>query len=688
MPNEFKEVHDKDLSAIRKSFECFIPQGDYLSKINVPKPGGGDVDLVCWTANTLIVLELKASSGTNVINQFKQFLGTYKRIDHELQTQHNPLKGRKVSQKIHLFCIPRVSRKIEKKLRSELEGGHHPTVFIIRHEIDTVYSKLARTVSPQYARNEFLKDFKGHTKTKEELLVPAIRTPLGKSYMYQFTCSAKSLAEFSTVSRRTSSKDSIGDYQRMVNGTRLKSIASNFLNNKGEFVNNVIIRVEEEAVQFNSYDDHLDKIYPEYKKSKSSVQQGIEMGLLKLKMNINSAFIIDGQHRLLSYYHANQDGLIRVSALAKIEAKEEAAFFLDINDKAKPVDKNLIWDLVGVMDPNGDKGLISRIVKELHGSDESAFFQGTMNPPSGARTSKVLSLSFSGICRTLEEDLKSFHKPEWSNYQGDEKIKNPYRNKNYEVDKLASALDDFFTYITNGMSEEKLKKFFNDAVVAVYLQLAYIFFKSCTHKSLSGKESEILDYLKDYIQKMSDEEVANRRKWSNSADKKYHLETIVSNVRKEYSSFGPNIEVNSYEKRFADWEGRFREWFNQKMIVYTNDEEWVENSGLIRRDDIKRWKRQQPRWESRSLYTNMGFGTMRNIIGNQSHQKYPVWHELFEADILKLGYISFEDWSNSMDIMSDPRNPPYHGVKGLVYNKELQKRAEDALDKMTKLIES
>ena len=61
---------------------------------------------------------------------------------------------------------------------------------------------------------------------------------------------------------------------------------------------------------------------------------------------------------------------------------------------------------------------------------------------------------------------------------------------------------------------------------------------------------------------------------------------------------------------------------------------------------------------------------------------------VFEADILKLGYISFEDWSNSMDIMSDPRNQPYHGVKGLVYKKELQKRAEDALDKMTKLIES
>lgn len=692
MPNPHKEKHDKELRELRRYFRNFIPNPKgIVSEINIPKAGGGDIDLAICYSSTLIQLELKTSSGKQLISQFDEFLGKYRRQINFLR-QDKLFKKSKVRKDINLFCIPRVSKSIEDLLIKRLDHKSDPTVFIIRKHHLTAFEQLAKSVSPEYASNEFLKEFNGWTKVADKFLVPAIVSPLSKnSYIYQFSCSAKQLARFATVSRRTDTKSTLSSYQRMVDGSRLKEIAKNHLNKGGDFVNSVVIKVDNSKINFISYDAHLEKTYTDYQKSKSGIQRDIQFGILKIDMDVNSAFIIDGQHRLLSYYHSDEDGLIRVSALVNIDETAEAKYFLDINDKAKSVDKDLIWDLVGVMSPRTDRGMISRLVKDLNTGKNDSIFKNALNPPSHPKPKSKLKFSFSGICRTISDDLREFHHHKWASFQG-KKFNNPFYKKNYEVDEMSKAIAVFFNAITAKMDDEKKEKFFSNGVVAVYLELAFIFYRSMYDSKIKSQKQDILDFLSEYAIELSPNEIKARREMSNAADKKEHLNLLIKHIQDSFTGFGPAITLLSYDERFMEFEGKFCHWFNKKMTDYTENDNWLKDSGLISDSDIKSWEKKQQRWKTtkgrdRPLYTFIGYGKIVDLMGIKKNPKYPLWDAVFEEVILGLGYADDDHWKKMMEIMSEPRNPPAHGHKNMVYKTDLQKVADEQIEKMEVVFE-
>ena len=136
----------------------------------------------------------------------------------------------------------------------------------------------------------------------------------------------------------------------------------------------------------------------------------------------------------------------------------------------------------------------------------------------------------------------------------------PYKTDKF-TEKISKSIIDFFNAITDGWEPEKKKHFFNDAVFAVYLQLCYVYLVSI-NSSCKGKKKDIIEEIVNYVNSLSDEEISERRKLSNSADKKLHLGVIINEIRKKYICFGYEIPTSEkpFKERFIQFEGEFREW--------------------------------------------------------------------------------------------------------------------------------
>ena len=92
-------------------------------------------------------------------------------------------------------------------------------------------------------------------------------------------------------------------YQRLLTASRLKTIGEGFIDKGGFFANNIIVKLNQENIKFKSLQKILNKHYSENKSIKKSsidisTSNNSDFGLLEIKENYHSAWIIDGQHRL------------------------------------------------------------------------------------------------------------------------------------------------------------------------------------------------------------------------------------------------------------------------------------------------------------------------------------------------------------------------------------------------------
>ena len=680
------EKHDKFVNSLYNTFKKDLGVNNidkFISK------GQGDIDLAFLTNNTLVQFEVKTGSQKYIEDEFGKWLGTKKRRNSDF-LKKNTFKGEKIIKELCFFSIPGAFKKTENKLKKTLDQvkKDYPNTYIVRNDIEE-FSDLAEQVDKSYALREFLKDYNGFTGSSKEIIALAIKSPIGKNaYLYQFTCSANDLAEFATVSRRSQSKKTKQFYQRRVDGKRLTEIAKNFLDKGSEFVNNVILKIDPNNIKFvDTIDTHLYNKYKDIKDAKSGIQKNIIFGVLKIKMDINSAFIIDGQHRILSYLKANREGLIRVSALTGITESQEADYFLDINSKSKPVSADLIWDLTGIMDSNGKKGIISKLVKELGNSSTESVFYEALTVPSGFRNRKKIKISFSGLCRTFLDDVKYFQDEKWSTFSAG-RISNPFKSN---PEKMAAAVIEFFNNITEGWDNDKIKSFFNDAVIAVYIQFCYIYFISI-HDTCKQQKDDILDFIIEFVNQLSNEDVADRRKLSNSADKKQHLGLLVKEVRGKFHNFGseklePKTE-KPYHLRFQSFEGRFSKWVINKIDLHTGNHDWFEKEFNHKMADLKKKNKSYIKNDGndRELWTHLTFNELNELI---TKDKGPInFWKIFMNDILEAGFVDSDFWKKSMHNMALLRNPKTHGVTDIKLRFKSQRdRVYADFNSMEELIE-
>jgi len=170
--------------------------------------------------------------------------------------------------------------------------------------------------------------------------VPAIRSTMGKKVFYSFVIEPERLLRISYLSHRgKTDAPSIDTYQRIAKKKRLDTIA-NYIkegaangNLGGNFPSSIIINLESSNIRF--------EIFPDQK------GQNSQCGNLYLPNEYNSAWIIDGQHRLYAYSNLAEASTasLPVIAFQNLPPNEQAKIFVDINGKQEKVDNNLLLEI-------------------------------------------------------------------------------------------------------------------------------------------------------------------------------------------------------------------------------------------------------------------------------------------------------------------------------------------------------
>lgn len=183
------------------------------------------------------------------------------------------------------------------------------------------------------ARYQLLGNLFSKTTIKEmDERVPAIEGKMGNLTYYSFLIEPERLLKIGYVLHRNKANhDQMPTYQRLIKKDRLKAIRE-YVNNGGFFPNSLIISID-------SKDGKL-----RFEKAQQDLQ-GVHsrVGTLFLPKEYQSAYIIDGQHRLYGYSgskFANKDTL-PVIAFVNLDKDKQVKMFMDINENQKPVSKTL-----------------------------------------------------------------------------------------------------------------------------------------------------------------------------------------------------------------------------------------------------------------------------------------------------------------------------------------------------------
>jgi len=637
---EFYEKHNAAVFTLEKSFKRYL-DFDFVESL-VPFPDHGDIDLVLGHEKSLILIEYK--SGKRKHSEFiDNFVGKQGKHREHMLFNHAKTKDKEYDKVVHLYIAflihPKELNKWERKKldngtisheHQEIKVAGRRTINILgthimhRHSIEE-YFDLGRSIDRSYAHREFLKYFNIVPEKTEYLNIPATKTFLDKNkkkVIYSFACSAKELAKFATVSRRGIGKESISAYQRLLKGNRIKDIGENFIDAGNKFANNIIIKLNDEKIEFDSFKNAIneDEIIGINK---------FDIGLLKISNDYHSSFVIDGQHRLFSYLKSKQtdiDDTIQVSGLSGIDERDEASFFIDINDKAKGVDANLIWDLAGALDPESENGIISNACKELvsiNKEGEYNHFHNNIKIPSLNKS----GISFGGLCRTLRDDChlnqQTIDRNEDANT---EKIRNPFYSTNHKTftKNLTSGIYDFFLEINKKLNRKRIQDLYTDGVIAILCMLAKEYYSF--HKTKLILESDLREngFFECFGEILSSTKISELRRQTTSQQKNDQLKAFIMELKSSYDSkFGSNIPPKLIAGVKALWEEKIPKMV-YLVIKRECDVNFVTEVFKSNPEKIKNWERTLLRTRQindiEQLYKELD--TMRDIyykvIANES----------------------------------------------------------------------
>ncbi|UAY51282.1 DGQHR domain-containing protein [Ferruginibacter albus] len=204
-------------------------------------------------------------------------------------------------------------------------------------------------------------------------IIPAIEGKMGGYTYYSFSIEPEKLLKIGYILHRNkANEDMMPTYQRIIKKARLKEIHNFIDEEKGFFPNSIIVNI-------------LSDRNKNIKFERSSLQAPNSLsriGILHLPKKYQSAYIIDGQHRLYGYSNSmyKSSNTIPVVAFVDLEKTEQVKMFMQINENQKPVskdlrntlDSDLLWDSESFLDQM--RALKSRIAITLGESRRSPLF--------------------------------------------------------------------------------------------------------------------------------------------------------------------------------------------------------------------------------------------------------------------------------------------------------------------------
>jgi DGQHR domain-containing protein len=260
-------------------------------------------------------------------------------------------------------------------------------VLFDEHDLE-YYEALVSHIGPA-ARYQLLADtLPGKTIPGLEIRVPAIKTKMGGFNCYSFSITPDYLLKISYISHRSKGKRSdVSTYQRMLNKGRLHKIRQ-YITEDGIFPTNIVVNIDKNKLQF------------ERMQQEGDAEAGVA-GWLTIRPSYKSAWIIDGQHRLISYSGHERAMKSRLSVLAfdGLEPSEQARLFIDINAKQKSVKQSLLQELYAELHWNADdpavrsRAIISKAIQDLDADPESPLYQRVLTADVAKDPIRCISLT-------------------------------------------------------------------------------------------------------------------------------------------------------------------------------------------------------------------------------------------------------------------------------------------------------
>lgn len=285
------------------------------------------IDVIAMDDEVCLFIECKATSAIDRSKTWKTDLeamhGQYNGLCNEIRQKYGPKKFK------YIFATKNYVVGDADLERIRQFNFIHFTEESIRY-----YNGLAQHLGCA-AKYQLLGNiFSGQKIQGLNMVVPAVQGRMGNLTYYSFVIEPQKLLKIAYVlHRNNANNDLMPTYQRLIQKSRLTKIQE-FVNGGGYFPNSLIINVDTKrrGLQFdlasnnNQLEDSVSKL-----------------GLLHLPQTYQSAYIIDGQHRLYGYSGSNYEGnnSIPVVAFVDLDKDVQLKLFMDINENQKSVSKQL-----------------------------------------------------------------------------------------------------------------------------------------------------------------------------------------------------------------------------------------------------------------------------------------------------------------------------------------------------------
>jgi DNA sulfur modification protein DndB len=257
----------------------------------------------------------------------------------------------------------------------DLARAHEANIHPLQARELWYFEEMAKKVG-RAAKYQFHAEFLGGKKIPalKDRRILATRTRLGGQTVYLFSARPIDILRIAFVNHRDL-RDPLGapTYQRMVQPRRLKKIGE-FLDAGGYFPNTILLNFHRR---------------PRFDRTSADDASDMQFGYLTLPDRYKSAWVVDGQHRLLGCTSAKSfDGLSNLFCLAYAELplEEEAKLFVTINNEQKTVPKKLLAELDGELKWNSEDpheqlaAIASRAIDLLNTESRGPFEDKVVSP--------------------------------------------------------------------------------------------------------------------------------------------------------------------------------------------------------------------------------------------------------------------------------------------------------------------
>ena len=576
--------------------------------------GGNQIDLCAGHEQTLLIIE--CTNQSDLLSKLKSVRGTasstiagFKKIP-----EYSKYKKFK-SVIIH-------SKKVSDSVIRKANDPSEIKVFFWSNTLIDHYKTIQKSIG-KYARFGLLSELGVKPEVQSRITIPAFRWKIdsrGNNYLFIFIIEPHELLSMSYIARRE-----LGGklyYQRMVSKTRLKEIAR-YIEKGYIFPNNVVVALDENTWKFKKINTNL------------GFSQNCDFGELKLGINYSTCWIIDGQHRLLSFAQTNNPSKIIVSAFGQMSLERQGEYFLDINRFAKPVSRDLIWDLLGTINGNNtEEGRISNVTKKLRNIKNGFFYDNIKVPSLG--NGKFLSNT---ICERLQRT--QLCRKEIVATSGTGKIvKNPYWNKDQErfVNSLSRAISNFFTILNEALSISVQENLFSNGVIAILIEIFSSLISFLTHKPTNNEIEEVCKCLGSLFNQMSVEEIKTIKLGltSEGARRDYRNQLIFLLQEHYNKDFAPGItfEGERLEDKIEELEKDFNHLIYKVMEINYGGN-WITGCNLFSDQKTRKQIESRSERDGHPIWECINFGTSVHSIVTKTNNWENVFKDIFIGSLIK-----------------------------------------------------